>query len=141
MISILPNGDQLQADLYATSKEIGFVKVGDEVNLRYEAFPFQMYGVHTGHVALISRTALTSAELSGIGELLAQRGEAADRGNFCIASPSRWTLQTVSVNGALQPLQVGMLLEGDVVQETRRLYEWVFEPLYAFVQTPTHKPQ
>ena len=33
--------------------------------------------------------------------------------------------------GKTQPLQAGMLLEADVLQDTRRLYEWVLEPLYS----------
>jgi membrane fusion protein len=28
-------------------------------------------------------------------------------------------------------LQAGMLLEADILQETRRLYEWLLEPLYS----------
>jgi membrane fusion protein len=28
------------------------------------------------------------------------------------------------------PLQVGMVVEADVMQDRRRLYEWVLEPLY-----------
>ena len=28
------------------------------------------------------------------------------------------------------PLQVGMAVEADVMQDKRRLYEWVLEPLY-----------
>ncbi|MFL4114118.1 hypothetical protein, partial [Pseudomonas aeruginosa] len=30
-----------------------------------------------------------------------------------------------------RPLQSGMLLDADILQDTRRLYEWVLEPLYS----------
>jgi len=38
--------------------------------------------------------------------------------------------QTVTAYGEQVPLQPGMQLEADVTLETRRLYEWVLEPLY-----------
>ena len=38
--------------------------------------------------------------------------------------------QTVSAYGRPQPLQAGLLLEADVLQDTRRVYEWVLERLY-----------
>ena len=37
--------------------------------------------------------------------------------------------QSITAYGVDQPLQAGMLLEADVLQERRRLYEWVLEPL------------
>lgn len=39
--------------------------------------------------------------------------------------------QTVAVYGYSQPWQAGMLLEADIVQDKRRLYEWVLEPSYS----------
>ena len=39
--------------------------------------------------------------------------------------------QGVLAYGELRALQNGMLLEADVLQETRHLYEWVLEPLYS----------
>lgn len=39
--------------------------------------------------------------------------------------------QQVLAYGELRSLQTGMLLEADILQETRRLYEWALEPLYS----------
>ena len=39
--------------------------------------------------------------------------------------------QSVMAYGKPQPLQSGMLLDADILQESRRLYEWVLEPLYS----------
>lgn len=39
--------------------------------------------------------------------------------------------QTVKAYGHDMPLQVGMTLEGDIMHETRKLYEWVLEPLFS----------
>ncbi len=39
--------------------------------------------------------------------------------------------QTITAYGKPQPLQAGMLVDADIVQEKRHLYEWVLEPLYS----------
>ena len=39
--------------------------------------------------------------------------------------------QTVTAYGQGLPLQAGMRLDADILQETRRLYEWMLEPLYS----------
>lgn len=39
--------------------------------------------------------------------------------------------QTVTACGKPQPLQAGMTLQADILQERRCLYEWVLEPLYS----------
>jgi membrane fusion protein len=39
--------------------------------------------------------------------------------------------QTVTAYGMSRALQAGMLVDADVLQEKRHLYEWVLEPLYS----------
>jgi len=121
----------MQAMLYATSKAIGFVKIGDPVELRYEAYPYQQFGTYSGEVVAISRSTLTASELSGISNLLDQRSDPDDRGAPVYRITVDLDSQFVMAYGKEERLQAGMLLEADIVQDTRRLYEWVFEPLYS----------
>lgn len=139
LLSILPDGRKMKAELYANSKEIGFVHVGDEVDMRYEAYPYQMYGVYIGHVAVISRTPLSPEEFKYIGELIVQRSTPTDRGSPLYRISVNLDSQNVVVKGKQEPLRAGMLLEADIIQETRKLYKWVLEPLYAYLNTPNHK--
>ena len=39
--------------------------------------------------------------------------------------------QTVKVYGEEKPLQMGMALEADILNERKKLYEWVLDPLYS----------
>ena len=39
--------------------------------------------------------------------------------------------QTVKAYGESKPLKVGMAFDADIMQEKRKLYEWVLEPLYS----------
>ena len=63
LLSIVPLTSRLEAHLYAPSRAIGFVRTGQRVQLRYQAFPYQRFGHYEGVVAAVSRAALSPAEL------------------------------------------------------------------------------
>lgn len=45
LVSIVPANATLQAQLYAPSKAMGFIRPGDAVLLRYQAYPYQKFGM------------------------------------------------------------------------------------------------
>ncbi len=120
LASLVPAGAQLQAHLYAPSSAVGFVRAGQAVRLRYEAFPYQKFGHQPGHVVQVSRTPLAPAELAALSLPVAlSPGEAL----------FRITVALDAAGGEALPLVPGMRLQADVLLETRRLVEWLFEPL------------
>lgn len=128
LLSIVPADAPLQAELYAPSKSIGFIKPGDLVLIRYQAYPYQKFGQYQGRVRSISRTSVPFAELASMAGAvpgLAKDGEQLYRLQISLDK------QMVTAYGQPRPLQSGMLLDADVLQDTRRLYEWVLEPLYS----------
>jgi membrane fusion protein len=94
------------------------------VRVRFAAYPFQKFGQYDGEVVEVSRVALAPAELPAQLALSAP-AEALYRVTVRLASPA------VMAYGTAQPLAAGMQLEADVMQDRRRLIEWVFEPLIA----------
>jgi len=126
MVSIVPAGAHLHAELYAPSRAVGFVRPGEKVLIRYEAFPYEKFGHQDGVVESVARTALPGSELTTI-DAVTDNGRTEPLYRITV----RLVSQTVPAYGQHQPLQSGMLLEADVLQERRRLYEWVLEPLYS----------
>jgi membrane fusion protein len=121
LVSILPTDATLEAWLYLPSKAIGFVELGQTVQLRYEAYPYQKFGQYEGKVREISRTALSPEELklhAGSKEVL-----------YLVRVALK--TQQVMAYGKPTALQDAMQLEADVLIDTRKLYEWVLEPLYS----------
>lgn len=129
LVSIVPAGATLQAHLYAPSKAVGFIKAGDAVLLRYQAYPYQKFGHAKGSVASVSQTALPSSELMGTANPSNNGAGAGNEPLYRITV--NLAAQAINAYGKPQALQAGMLLEADVLQDTRRLYEWVLEPLYS----------
>jgi membrane fusion protein len=126
LMTLVPAGAPLEARLYGPSRAIGFVRPGQRVRLRYEAFPHQKFGQYEGVVKSVSRSTVGPAELAG-GAPLPGLG----LGEPVYRVTVELTRQTVTAYGEALPLQPGMQLEADVLMETRRLYQWVLDPLHS----------
>ena len=122
LLSILPAGAVLQAQLLVPSRAIGFIEPGSRVVLRYQAFAYQKFGQQYGRVADVSRSALTPSEVNAlVGQ---QPREPVYQVKVKLDS------QQVLAYGKPEPVKPGMALDADILMERRRLIEWVFEPLY-----------
>lgn len=128
LLSILPASGQLEVHFFASSSAIGFVRKGSHVLLRYAPFPYQKFGQYPGTVTEISRVALRPTDNENIvpGQV---PGGASASGFYRVAV--RPEQNTVLAYGEREPLQVGMDVEADVFLDTRKLYEWILEPLYS----------
>lgn len=127
MLSIVPKGAKLDAQLFGPSSAIGFVRPGQRVLLRYQAFPYQKFGQYEGTVASISRSAISPAELSQqLAGLTSLYGSNVPLYRITVTLGS----QTARAYGEAVPLQPGMQLEADILMERRRLVEWVLDPLF-----------
>ena len=125
LLTVVPANARLEARLYAPSATVGFVRPGNTVQLRYPSFPYQKFGQQEGVVESVSNHAISGIELAGFAIPDTPAGEPV------YAITVRLKDQQVAAYGKQWPLQAGMRLDADVLQETRRIYEWVLEPLYS----------
>ena len=113
---------KLEAQLYAPSRTAGFAHAGQSVYLRYPAYPYQKFGLHTGRITLVSDTPFAANELPPnlAPQRMAQAG-----------STEALCKQSISSHGQSYGLKAGPSPEADVLQERRKAWEWVLEPLLA----------
>lgn len=119
--TLIPSDSRLEAHLFAPSRSIGFVRAGQEVLLRFLAYPHQKFGSHSARIVAVTRNPMPPSELG-----------------FTPVDGSREPLyrikvelsaQSISAYGRKEPLQAGMQVEADIRLDRRRLIEWIFEPL------------
>lgn len=122
LLTILPDGASLVARLLVPSRDIGFIETKHRVVLRYQAFPYQKFGLQYGQVAEVSRSALSPSEVGAIADLKTDEP--------MYAVQVRLDRQAIVVAGHDEGLLPGMALDADILMERRRLVEWVFEPLF-----------
>lgn len=123
LLTIVPGGRPLVAQLLAPGSSIGFVREGMPVLLRYRAFPYQKFGQYPGRITVISRANLGP---DGMGELR-PGGQDAPVLYRITVQPD---LPHVNAYGHAEMLQAGMEVEAHLLVETRPLYQWILEPVY-----------
>jgi len=110
-VAILPEGSRLEAELFVPTRAAGFIRTGQEVRLRFDAFPFQTFGSVKGEISRISRTIFDPDELPvsiGVTEPVYRVAVVMET-------------QSMDANGERFPLQAGMLLQADIVLEKQPL--------------------
>jgi membrane fusion protein len=115
-------GAELQAELVLPQAGVPLVQPGQGVKLKFDAFPYQRYGVRFGSVKWLGPAG----------------GGAPDSAAFraLVAMPEN----SVKVRGRARPLLPGMGGQADIVVGRRSLLSFAFEPLRAlresFVEAP-----
>ena len=126
LLSLEPRHSRLIAQLLVPSSAIGFIHRHERVLLRYQAFPYQQFGLRHGSVAEVSRSALDPTEAAAL-----------------LGAPSKASFyrvlvrlhrQTVRAYGRWRALKPGMALTADVMLDQRPLIDWIFQPLLGLKQ-------
>ncbi|MDP2574537.1 HlyD family efflux transporter periplasmic adaptor subunit [Vibrio penaeicida] len=121
MLSLIPENAKLVAELFLPTRSAGFVKKGDEVKLRLDAFPYQRFGYLGGKVSHIDTVLLQSGETPlPISEPVYRIRVALEK-------------EHVDFEGTSIPLKNGMLLEADILLESRSIMGWILEPVYGLL--------
>ncbi|MDP5133934.1 MAG: HlyD family efflux transporter periplasmic adaptor subunit [Paraglaciecola sp.] len=119
LLTIMPDNAQLQAILLVPTRAYGFVMPGQRTRLRFDAFPYQRFGLYEGQVIKTAQAIVLPNEVDmpvAVQEPVYRVQVALD-------------LQHIRAYGNTVPLQSGMLLSADIVLEQRSLLAWLFEPI------------
>ena len=130
--SLLPLGSRLEAELYAPTRAAGFIGVGTQVLLRYEAYPYQKFGQFRGSVREISLNTIPLGELQNLGASFVNQinnsGGNASEPVYRIRV--QLDAQEIQAFGRAHRLKPGMQLAASLVLEHRTLAQWALAPLY-----------
>ncbi|HYZ22983.1 MAG TPA: HlyD family efflux transporter periplasmic adaptor subunit, partial [Rhodopila sp.] len=118
-MAIVPENAPLQALLLVPARAIGFIAPGQVVQVAFDAFPFQRFGLHAGRIESVSKALLKPTESAG---------------PLTPKEPSyrvtAWLeRQTVTAYGREVPLRPDMSLRADIIIDRRSLIQWLFDPL------------
>lgn len=118
LMTIVPDGSVLRAELAVPSAAIGFIKVGQEVRIAVDAFPYQRFGTVNGRVLTVA--------MSGV------RRPAGDAATTTVY-PVTVAIERAAIDayGRQEQLVSGMAVTARVVTGEQSLLQWLFEPLLA----------
>jgi len=129
---IVPDNAQPVVEAQILNKDIGFVKVGQPVRVKLEAFPFTDYGIVPGVVETISRDAIDLGQAAPTGrDAKDQAAQSAPRPGQSLVYAARIRLlkRTIRVAGTDQLIGPGLAVQAEVVTGRRRIIQYLLSPL------------
>lgn len=121
VIAEIPENSKFVVQLFVPSSSIGFIKPGNNVILRYQAYPYQKFGVQHGKVKEISKSIISAKQITDI-----TGNPSNDPYYKIIIEPEK---QYILTYGEKKSLISGMIVDADIMLEKRNLFEWIFEPM------------
>lgn len=119
LMTVVPDNARFEAELYAPSRAVGFVRAGQTVKVMYDAFPYRQFGAFDGTIINVSRSISLPNEI----DVPVRLEEAVYR--------IRVRLPQQSIPSAGGGLQSGMTLKANIILEQRSFVDWLLEPLRA----------
>lgn len=124
LATIAPASTPIVAEALILDKDVGLLKPGQKVKLKFEAFPFQDYGIQHGYLRQISPDAMGD-ELSGI----AFKG---------IIDLERTTLQ---VHGEEKAFRFGMKGTAEIITDRQSILMLALKPLRQLRELTAFSPE
>ncbi|APE07129.1 MAG: hypothetical protein CL600_01115 [Alteromonas sp.] len=122
LATLVPQSSAMQAHMLVPVHSAGFIDEGQRLHIRYDAFPYQKFGVQPGQIRNISKTLILPGELHSapVGSSEPAYLVTADVIN-----------NTLMAYGKQIELKSGMTFSADIQLSQRTLLEWFLEPLYS----------
>jgi len=127
LLSIVPEGEPLVAEIMIKNEDVGFVHVEQKVQVKLAAYPFTKYGMLDGEVMRIQADSDTQS---------AGHGQAAGQGSGSQAPPSMAYKAIISLGKQIleaedQKLKLvpGMQVVAEINQGSRTVMEYLLSPV------------
>ena len=121
ILSIIPRNSPLEIELLLPTRSSGFVQIGNSIKIRFDAFPYQKFGLVSGSIINIDKALILPTDKV----LPIKLEEAMYRVRATLAQ------QSITAYGKTFPLKVGMIADVDIILEKRTLLEWLLDPIFA----------
>lgn len=130
VLTIVPKGEQLFADVAIKNEDVGFVHVGQAAQVKLSAYPFQRHGMLTGKVVHISADASETAAPS-------QNAGKAEQPVQGLTYKARIRLEQQVLNdshGNKLAITPGMQIVAEINQGKRTVMEYLLSPVRKTIQ-------
>lgn len=116
LMTIVPKDEQLEIEVMISNKDIGFVKLEQDVVIKVEAFPYTRYGHINGKLSSLSFDAVQDENLG-------------------LIFPATITMEKsyLNVEGQKIPLMAGMAVTTEIKTGSRNVLDYLLSPIKEIV--------
>lgn len=122
LITLVPADRVLQVEAIVDNQDIGFIKVGQHVEVKVETFPFTRYGTLSGTVAQVSNDARQDDKLGLI-----------------FTAEVTLSQDTMQIDDRLIRLTPGMAVTAEIKTGRRRIISYLLSPLIQHAHESLHE--
>ena len=144
LVTIVPDGTPLVVEATVSNEDIGYLKVGQTVEVKVDTFPFQRYGSLKGTLVSISPDAedKDAAARDTDTRAGATKAQNADPTHDHAASPNTGYVYRVRihteashfvVDGEPRPVLSGMTVQADITTDRRRVIDFFLSPVVKYL--------
>lgn len=127
LMTLVPQGDTLIAEVWVGNLDVGFVRPGQDVKLKLAAFQFQKYGMIEGVVRQVSADATEAPSANTRSDTLGGRDR--PMGPLAYRALVDLKRQALETEGAKYALSPGMQVSGEISLGTRTILEYLLSPV------------
>ncbi len=141
LVTLIPIGVTLEAEVDIPAKDIGWVKIGDKARIKFDAFPFQQCGTLDGEVIYISQDAFNKGVQSA-----EQTENTEDGGRQSKASMGTTYQARLKLSGSLEgraknaTLLAGMRLKSEIKVGKRTVINYILNPFVKALNEGMREP-
>jgi hemolysin D len=128
LMTLVPQEEPLQAEVWVSNEDIGFIRPSQEVKIKLSAFTFQKYGMVDGVVEQVSADA---SDVQGQGKQQEQDSNARNKPGTAFSYKTLVALksQKLVADGQSHKLTPGMQVSAEIKLGTRSVLEYLFSPV------------
>jgi hemolysin D len=127
LMTLVPQGESLVAEVWVSNQDVGFVRPGQAVKLKLAAFQFTKYGMVEGMVRHVSADATEAPSANTRSDALAGRDR--PMGPLAYRALVDLRAQHLQSDGARHTLAPGMQVAAEINLGTRTVLEYVLSPV------------
>jgi HlyD family secretion protein len=127
LMTLVPEGDKLVAEIWISNQDVGFVRPGQPAKLKLAAFQFQKYGLVQGKVLHVNADATEAPSPNTRSDALTGRDR--PMGPLAFRALVELAGQELVADGERHSLQPGMQVMGEIHLGTRTILEYVLSPV------------
>ena len=127
LMTLVPNNEELHAEVWLKNEDAGFVHQGQQVKVKLMAYPFQKYGMLDGEVTQVSADATDKPNQ--------QQQNSADSNNASTTTPSTYKTiiklkqQNLSINSNRLSMTAGMQVAAEIKLADQTVMEYLLSPV------------
>lgn len=115
VMMIVPHDNPLEVEAFIENKDIGFIKAGQDAEIKIETFQYTKYGTIHARVTSVSHDAIND-----------------EKRGLIYSTRIRMERGTMEVDGMLVNMSPGMAVSAEIKTGKRRIIEYFLSPLLQY---------